>query len=360
MDVNQIIPSNLINKSAAHHLYDKGLCFTRMGDERRRNFFHKPIVIFTVLMVQLIKNIVLIVTPDDWRQVFIVLGDFAYFINMKYTLNTACILFNTLGTSTMLIYYYNHKNGIRPTFLWVFRMTSGSVTPRSVGLTDGETVLTFIRRTDLLFRFIKIFIERAVLTVIFAVYFFPLATNFTLKESLLFAIPNTLLFQAFVYYCYSIIFYKMVYLYLICYYLKAKIRSINKRAIHLMETKRYESLYQLMASIDKIYAEVNEYNMTFWSKYLLMFWLTFGAVIVFLMIITFFIEMTMVYRLVWGFITAYLSVIFLIIIISASSVNTIANESYKLFNRLFVDYSGVDRRSYVRTRGRLFRKFKVF
>ena len=36
--------------------------------------------------------------------------------------------------TSQLVYYYNYKRGIKPTFVRVFQMMSGLVTPSSVGL----------------------------------------------------------------------------------------------------------------------------------------------------------------------------------------------------------------------------------
>ena len=47
--------------------------------------------------------------------------------------------------SNQLIYYYNYCKGIEPTFLSVFEMMSGLVTPNSIGLSDPQSVVRFIK-----------------------------------------------------------------------------------------------------------------------------------------------------------------------------------------------------------------------
>ena len=72
----------------------------------------------------------------------------------------------------------------------------------------------------------------------------------------------------------------MVYLYLICYYLKSKIRAIDRQVIQSIQLSRYQNLRQIIQNYYQIYSEINEYNTTFWSKYLFVFWLSYGSIVV--------------------------------------------------------------------------------
>ena len=238
-------------------------------------------------------------------------------------------------------------------------MISGSITPISIGLKDEKTIVTLLYRSNLLFKWVKIFVEYYIFALGFVIYFFPLAINFTLVEVIVFAVPNTMIFQVFILYSYSFLLYKVVYLYLLCYYLKAKIIAIDSQVVIAIKFSRFERLRQLIRSYTEIYAEVIEYNTTFWSKYLFIFWLTFGSVIVFMQVLIFFTPLPLMYKLTWICGEIALSGIFSIVILSVSSVNSVANKSYKSMNKLFIHYSNVNRRRYVQNFRRVCNKIKV-
>ena len=111
----------------------------------------------------------------------------------------------------------------------------------------------------------------------------PFNTEFKSKGAIIiFAIPNTMRLYSYLfnYFLYIPLVYQMIYLYLICYYLKSKIRAIDRQVIQSIQLSRYQNLRQIIQNYYQIYSEINEYNTTFWSKYLFVFWLTFGSLIV--------------------------------------------------------------------------------
>ena len=112
IDPNRDIPYYLVVKNADKHLYRNGLSFTPISDEKRRNLLFKPIVMFTVFGLNFIKSLVLILVPNDWRKVFVILGDFSYFINVGRVINITIVLGCANLMSTQFIYFYNYKKGI--------------------------------------------------------------------------------------------------------------------------------------------------------------------------------------------------------------------------------------------------------
>jgi hypothetical protein len=89
-------------------------------------------------------------------------------------------------------------------------------------------------------------------------------------------------------------------------------------------------------SLDSKYSELEEYNVNYWSKYLLSVWLIFGAFINFLFYCLLFVEINFTQKLIVVYISILLSTTFLLIINTASSVNYEANKVYKLLNRVMI------------------------
>ena len=279
MDPDKLLPSNLVVKNADKHLYRNGLSFTAISDEKRRNVLFKPLVIFTVLVINLIKYIILTQITDDNSYLYFILGDFDHFLGISNLINIILVICDLITICTQLVYFYGYKSGKEPTFLRLFQMLSGTITPRDVGLTDEKTVMALIRRSDLLFKNTEYFVLFSLFNATI-ICFIPLVINFSLKEVILYAIPNHIILLLFIRYLYSFLVYQMVYLYLICYYLKSKIRAIDRQVIQSIQLSRYQNLRQIIQNYYQIYSEINEYNTTFWSKYLFVFWLSFGSVIV--------------------------------------------------------------------------------
>jgi hypothetical protein len=86
--------------------------------------------------------------------------------------------------------------------------------------------------------------------------------------------------------------------------------------------------------LDAKYSELNEFDRNFWSKYLLSTWLTFVALLNFILYISLFADLNIFFKLVAGYASALLILIFIFIISTASSVNNEASQIYKPLNHI--------------------------
>jgi hypothetical protein len=151
-----------------------------------------------------------------------------------------------------------------------------------------------------------------------------------------------LLFTVYTYFCANIVFYQMTYFYIICLYLKLKLRNANNSITKNLEKKykmSYHNMKNILKSLNSIISEINTYNNDFWSKYLmvvliiviialdlLLFQSIFGKT-------NFFIKMIMFYS------SCSIFSILMILINTASSVSFEANIFYKILNKLFITYN---------------------
>ena len=148
--------------------------------------------------------------------------------------------------------------------------------------------------------------------------------------------PITLILSYCVYNLYNILLYQLVYFYIICYYLLIKIKSINKVIIELIKSKiplNEGRVYRIMGSINEIRLENHDYNVNYWSTFLLCIWILFIVIISAIAFLAMFFE-----DFYYKYICILAANIFLsgliIVIRSASSVNNEANMSYKLMYSL--------------------------
>ncbi len=140
-----------------------------------------------------------------------------------------------------------------------------------------------------------------------------------------------LFFTIYSYFCVNINLSQMTYFYIICLYLKLKLRNANNSIKTSFEKKYKMTNYRkknILKSLDSIILEIETYNNDLWSKYLIivlmfvildlvLFEAFFGK-------INFFIKIIMFYGS---------SILFLLIVLinTASSVSFESNKSYKLF-----------------------------
>ena len=136
----------------------RGLSHIQNGPEKR-HFIYNPKLIFGVLFYFLIRSIVLLRTSGDVnRRLITVLADFGYCFKIPLVVNVICIIANLIGMSTIIIYWLNNKKGIIPTFLRVFDMICGQISPKDIGVTAEAQVVSLVRRAGVMFKAIRILI----------------------------------------------------------------------------------------------------------------------------------------------------------------------------------------------------------
>ena len=338
MDLSKPIPVNLRVESASRHLYIRGLSHIQNGPEKR-HFIYNPKLIFGVFFTFLIKNIVLITTKDDVnRRLVTVLADFGYYLKIQLILNVTCMIGNMLGMATMIIYWLNYKRGIAPTFLRVFDMISGEISPEDIGLTSEAQVVSLVRRADVMFKAIPVFTDRILLISVFPIYCVPGFQNSSIVEFIVYVLPNCILLELFCHYFYNFLFYHMSYLYIMCSYLKMKIESVDEEIKQSIKQRRRSLLFVIKRLYD-IFEEINEYNTTYWSKFLFAFWLSIGTIAVGALSIVVKGSMETTMTIIWSFFAFCLTSIFLSVILITASINSAINQLYCKYNSLFIDYS---------------------
>ena len=335
-DPNKVLSNNLIISSAENNFYRNGLCLTSRT-RLNRNKLHKPLLIFSVNFIFLIKCLICLLSPNDYKYLFIIVGDVGYLMGYRIYINIAIALYIILAITSQLIYYYNYKNDIKPTFLKVFEMMSGLVSPKSIGLTNEREIYKLIKLSKRLFLISDFILKIPV--PIFA-FIFPLIlyiSKYSVIITIIFGFSNSLLFSLCIYYIFSINVLQVIYFYIICFYIKIINKELNENILILIKKKTFSDrniIIPMIVSLDSLYSEINEYNTKFWSKYLLSIWLIMGSVINIVIYLILFTQMNIVVKMFFIFGLCIIVASFLFIINTSSSVNYEANKSYKLFNSL--------------------------
>ena len=175
-------------------------------------------------------------------------------------------------------YFTNHMRGMKPTFDRVFQVISGSAAPSSVGLTDERLVRQLLRRAKWLPLIQKnINYLMPVMTGFFVLGFYLLSMD--IDRALVMGIYPAIINALWGYYTFNIIIIQLFLFYILCKYFVLKIKAQNQV---LQTNKNFFSkkIVNILRSYDAIYREIEEYNTTYWSKFLFTIWLFFGVVLV--------------------------------------------------------------------------------
>ena len=95
-DPNVILPQNVIISSAENNLYRIGLCLTSRND-LNRNKLHNPLLIFSVNLIVFIKCLISLFSPNENKELFIIIGDFGYLLGIRIHTNVVTALLYTFG-----------------------------------------------------------------------------------------------------------------------------------------------------------------------------------------------------------------------------------------------------------------------
>jgi hypothetical protein len=333
-DANKPLPLDIAINSAESHLYRIGLNLFKINDQKR-SIFNNPSLIFIINSIAIIKIIISLLMTEDNERISIIIGDFSHFLGLRIHINLTSCLFFLLALTSQLIYFYNYMKGIKPTYFKVFEMMSGLISPKSIGLTNKEEIYKMLKVYKILFKICELNIGKIMPLIGFLINIVPYAMNCSIVDTILYGMPHSLLYAWGGHHILTINVWQVVYFYLICRYLKIKLKKSNELISQTLKKSQKTSLLSIervINSLDSSYVEIDDYNSNFWSKYLLTIWLILGSGIVTCLYCLLFVK-DVISKLIIGYAFVVWLLIFLLIINTASSVNYEAKKSYKLLHK---------------------------
>jgi hypothetical protein len=148
--------------------------------------------------------------------------------------------------------------------------------------------------------------------------------------------------MAFLYFATNITLSQMTYFYIICLYLKLKLRNINNSITKSFDRKfkmTNNKMKNILKSLDSIISEINIHNNDFWSKYLMIVLMLVIIVFDIFLFESLFGKMSLFFKIILFYVSIVSFVLLIILINTATSVSFEANKSYKLLNKLFITIS---------------------
>ena len=282
INTNKCLPQELTVKSADNILHRTGLPLISTNSYHKRNLFYNPIIIFIFLVFYVIKEFIILSLDEENDLIFKMLGSWGHFIGIRRQIAFMFVITALLPLLIQLIYYNNYRNGIKPTFLRVFQMMSGLVSPKSLGLTDEQQIRRLLKSTKTSLKYVKINNNIILPIMAFNIMITFYSFNTNLLETLCLGIPNSIIYAICAVYVFNLLIYQVSVFYFLCSYLKMKINSLNERLLEMQRRKRFIRIRETLQSFDSLYSEINEYNTTFWSKVLFLFWNLLGIKVSFI------------------------------------------------------------------------------
>ena len=328
-----LLPQELTIDSVDEHLYRIGLCLTPNRHNTRRSLIFHPILITIMSIIFIILRIASIFT--DNQEILLLMGDVGQLFKMRIYVNIFLILTTSFIFSNQLIYYYNNNRDIRPTFLTLFHMMSGSVSPSSIGLTDEHQVTKLLSLSRKLFIIVK-YQCQYVLPICVGIVLLPTYIMSTsVYEVLLYGIPTILIYLIIELHLWNFFSYLYLYFYLVCKYLNVKLKNLNEKLILIRDKKYNCKIALILNTFNAIYCEIKEYDSTYISKFLFTVWLVVDTSLVILIYLAVFISSQLIVRLGLYYATIVFGLIFINTIITAASINYNCRKTYKLLNSLY-------------------------
>jgi hypothetical protein len=270
----------------------------------------------------------------------LLIGDFSYFLNDRYFMQSTQIIWGILALISQSLHYWKYYKNESPSYLKPFEMISGLVSPKSIGLMDREDINQLLNKSKLMFKVSKS-LTMGLSIGSFFVSLIPLIINSSF-ELYLIEIFWSLLIAACNYFASNIILSHMTYFYIICLYLKLKLRNANNSITKNFEEKYKITNYRMkniLISLNSIILEINTYNSDLWSKYLMIVLMLVIIVFDILFFQSIFGKMSFFFKMIFFYASCLEFLLLIILINTASTVSFEANKSYKLLNKLFITHN---------------------
>jgi hypothetical protein len=313
------------------------LSFTSTRDgQKKRNIRNTPLFIAVYFALLWLARLISLLNKQENPYLLYLFGDVGYFLGIEFEWNMVFLLWAGALIWTQIIYYYNYKQDIKPNFLNVFKVMSGHLPPRYVDLTNEPEVIKLVSLSKKLFKIIKINNQMVIPPMVIAFMMTTYVIKLDFITALLFGIPNALfLAGAGVIFC-NFMFYQFIYFYITCFYLKLKLDHLNKCLTKITMIRKFSRIYTKLKSFDRLYHEIDKYNSTYFSKYLMMNWLVFGVPVSIWTSTVIFSSITIFLKTIIGYITVIFAIMFILLLLTASSVNKRVYDSYQIINSLHI------------------------
>ena len=339
-DPSAILSEQYLMISAGNHLYECGLTFHQFLPGRDRKYYFNPFWICFVYLLIIIRSIASLICPDDYKQIYVYLGDFTYYLNAKAHINPAIILSAGVLVLTQCLHFWHYMRGVTPQYLRPFMMASGLCSPQDIGLLE-ENDIKFMMKTLKRGQLVAQMNIYSIMMFAILLSFVPLALEYNWYQMLFFGLPWSIVFGLCV--CYMVIqyLYNSLYFLFICLYFISKLKHLNKEIEDRIKIKsrKFDEIQKLIKQMDVIYSEISTYNDMYWSKFNFLFICLISVVINLFLYQSLFGEMFWFLRIIFLYFSAFMAILMITYLKMNAIIFNEANKAYKTMNQLYLEYN---------------------
>lgn len=331
IDPEKCLPLKYTIKDAGSHLYTSGLTFYSFDNQIRHVLFH-PLLVFISNFIFIIHLIHTLKLPNDDESSHIIFGDFTHFLNAHHAI-TAAIFALIVALLSQIIHFWNLMHSIRPVYLRLFEILSGSIPPQCLGLENENDILNIIKAAKFFIRIEPVVMRGVVVLGITG--HIPLALKSSLLQLTLFVIPWIVYLIYILFICFQQIYWQVIYLCVICYYLRIKLTNCNESIkSQINEFQSTQRTFKTICDLNFIYEEISEYNSNYWDKFLLCFCAMITMSSSYFLYLSISSQSNIMSKIIIMSATSTGPVFLISLLSIVSSVTYEADKSYKLFHRL--------------------------
>jgi len=307
-------------------------------EDTKRNKVRNPKFVFICSLIIWMRCLITLMLKIENADIYIYIGDFPYFLKIRYQLYLLIMGCMSLSLVLQIINYKFYDKNKLPKYLKPFKMISGFISPKTVGLTEKTQIEKLMKYTKYLFAVTNFLSPNAYIAA-FLLSFVYLAINYSVWQLITFGIPWSICFGFAGWFSYSIIMWPVIYFNIICNYLKMKQKNINN-TIRLNSINKLvisEQVYGIINSLDLLHCEIRAYN-KYWSIYL--FW--FCAIVSSLCslgLFQFLFAEHIISKMIFSFVSGVLTFSVNFVLISASMVSLEAKLTYKLLIKFYLTHN---------------------
>uniref|UniRef100_A0A6P6YD64 Uncharacterized protein LOC113797235 n=1 Tax=Dermatophagoides pteronyssinus TaxID=6956 RepID=A0A6P6YD64_DERPT len=363
-DPYKIIDETYIVRSVGTQFYSYGIHFYRpefLQPNYHRHWFYNPGCIFFVNFVYILRSIIaLFISPklQENRQYFIYLGDWPWCMGAKTHINIAAIFYTMMGTSILILCSIHYYRGNQPIFLHALDFLAGRCPPSNARLYDAKLVAKLLTKSSFCIHFCQLNTV-TVGIVSFILSAWPLWFKCSKWEFILYGLPWSAFFGVSSSYTYSAYSWNLIYFYLICSYLRYRIREINDlvtKWTNLITNQSIKRNHQppnrqrksitlvhidfIRKQFDNIGHDIEQYSSKYFDK-ILFFLIALVAIFINVVLYTSIfmpIDLTVRLSLLYSVVLAIIVIFFLLN--TASSVYEESLKSLKILNKFNISLLG--------------------
>ena len=143
--MTKMIPPAMLIERVDDILYDIGLSVTSNRNvQTPRKLYYHPLVVLSITTLVGIQHAIAMFIDQDHLILLNLVGSPGDFCGVKVLAIWFFIQFTIISIFSQIIYYYNYVNGVENTFIKIFQMMSGLLSPSSIGLKNQQDVLKLL------------------------------------------------------------------------------------------------------------------------------------------------------------------------------------------------------------------------